>query len=156
MGGRRLVVAVTVLALAVGVVSVAVAASPLLGETKSTAVHVGLNYSDTWDNAENSHSLAQRCGSPKNGHVFWFTWENTVDTDSFEVDTAGSSIDTVLSVYEGGKWLGCSDDYPGPPTDLGSSSRVNFHAQQGKTYYFAVTSYDGDDGGSFNFHGPCC
>jgi hypothetical protein len=38
-----------------GLVSGVVSASPLLGETKSAAVHVGIGYSDEWNDADNSH-----------------------------------------------------------------------------------------------------
>jgi hypothetical protein len=145
---RRLVVAVAVLALVGGVASVAMSAPPLLGETKSTAVSVGISSGNTWNNADNPHSLRQSCGSDKNSHVFWFKWFNNVDTDHFAATTDGSSIDTVLSVYENGKRIGCDDDGGLANND----SRVEFDAVQGKTYYFAVTSYDGEDGGDFVFN----
>jgi C1A family cysteine protease len=68
----------------------------------------------------------------------------------YEVDTLGSTYDTVLNVYEdmgGGVYNpnSCNDD------DIGLTSRTVFYGASGTTYYIGVTEYGslnlGSDGG---------
>ncbi len=62
----------------------------------------------------------------------------------YVIDTSGSLIDTVLSVWDGceGASLGCNDD-AGPEV---LSSRLPVHLAMGQTVLIAVDGYDGETG----------
>src|SRR5262249_35458143 len=65
----------------------------------------------------------------------------------FAAQAYGSSIDTVLAVYNAsGLRLAYSDDFaPGWSTD----SQLSVNLQAGQRYYFGITNYIGSAGGSY-------
>src|SRR2546425_3031005 len=76
------------------------------------------------------------------GHSVWFNW-TAPRTTTIQVDTLGSSFDTVLAVYSGSAInalnpIASNDDAPG----LGTlSSLVQFSAIQGTVYRIAIDSF---------------
>ena len=82
------------------------------------------------------------------GHSIWYVWTAGADGD-VDVDTSGSSFDTLLGVYRGGAVgalaaVATSDDADGLLT-----SHARFHATAGTTYMFAVDGKGGATGRLF-------
>jgi hypothetical protein len=130
--------------------TVAVAAPPGDGFTRHTAIEVTLpSTTGPIDSTNAPHSISRRIGGQScssagtDGHVVWFKWEATLSTGPINVDTLGSTYDTVLYVFQQGKLIECNDDaFQGTV-----HSFVDFFSVAGKTYYFAVAAFDGDAGG---------
>src|SRR5436309_11531286 len=76
------------------------------------------------------------------GHSVWFNW-TAPRTMPIQIDTLGSSFDTVLGVYTGSavnalNLIASNDDAPG----LGTlSSLVQFSALEGMVYRMAIDSF---------------
>jgi hypothetical protein len=123
------VVAVSSLVVVLGLtVPVTAAAPPNDGRTG--AIEVGpLPFSTTQDTEEATASGPRRCGN--NGSVF-FRFAPKV-TDRVQVDTVGSSYDTILTVFtstDGERNLiACSDDW------IGAAAAVRFTAVAGVKYF---------------------
>ncbi|PWT90000.1 MAG: hypothetical protein C5B55_10395 [Blastocatellia bacterium] len=108
-------------------------------------VYYGANYGGTKECTEAPHA-----GNPATASV-WYRWTAPVSGTIF-VSTQGSSIDTVLDVYQGSSLNVCSlptaiasnDDIGGFDT----TSRLSFVATANSVYYIAVDSKFGT--GPFN------
>jgi hypothetical protein len=135
---------ITALLLAGAFAANALAANP--GFSKSTAIAVSFGSSGTIDSSlSTTLDRHPKCGSPDgNGHVVWFT-ATAPTTGTVTADTLGSVYDTVLTVYERGKFVACNDDASGLP---GRVSQVTFNVVAGKKYYFQVAAFSTVDGGS--------
>lgn len=123
------VVAVSSLVVVLGLtVPVTAAAPPNDGRTG--AIEVGpLPFSTTQDTEEATASGPRKCGN--NGSVF-FRFAPKV-TDRVQVDTVGSSYDTILTVFTSAdgerNLIGCSDDW------IGAAAAVRFTAVAGVKYF---------------------
>lgn len=87
----------------------------------------------------------QHAGTPALATVWW-TWTAPANLE-IEVDTLGSTFDTVLAVYTGSVVgaltpVASNSDVAGDVT-----SRVGFHAVAGTVYHIAVGSAEGAEGG---------
>jgi hypothetical protein len=112
------------------------------GFSKKTAIEANVGGSASVNSAgSTSTDTRPDCGADENGHVVWFTFTATSSQD-LTADTFGSAYDTVLDVYQRGKFIDCNDDFG----DL--QSRVGFQATAGRTYYFKVAAYDDTAGGN--------
>jgi hypothetical protein len=133
---------------AAAVASAAVAAPPADGYTRHTAIPASLG-TTTFDST-NAPKSKNSCGSNDgDGHFVYFKWDAT-ESATITADTQGSAYDTVMIVYLNGKQIGCNDDTNTSGTCGGSATHcsvVTFDSVEGRTYYFAVGAYDGDDGG---------
>ncbi len=140
---RKLLVAIAGLTVAsVAAVSVALAApaEPGSGFSKHTAIEA--DFGSTFaSNLLAPRSIKQGCGADRNNHAVWFKFTPPISA-TVEATTEGSSIDTVLAVYQNGKRLDCDDD-----SGSGFASSLTFEATAGTTYYFTVTSFDDSAGG---------
>ena len=148
MSYRKLLVALTVLAVASAVTApVALSAPPEPGFSKSTAIDADFG-TTLIDSTNAPRSIRQGCGDTKNDHAVWFKFETTTPatitadtTDSFTDEL--ESVDTVLAVYARGKRIDCNDDID----STNHWSRVTLSAEAGTTYYFSVASFDQTTGG---------
>lgn len=92
------------------------------------------------------------CGNQSTGKNVWYRFTSPA-SGVITVDTFGSAYDTILSAYTGSCGTlseipgGCNDDFQPPDR----SSRLQFEAVAGTTYYFQVSAYSGD-GGPLSFH----
>jgi hypothetical protein len=85
------------------------------------------------------------------GNSVWFRW-TPIGDGTVDIDTCGSTIDTLLAVYTGSSVnaltpvpTAANDDTPGcDPSDTGS--RVSFPVQSGTTYLIAVDGKGGAQG----------
>ncbi len=96
----------------------------------------------------------QSCGSqvtPTDSNSVWFRF-TAPSAGTLTLSTAGSSYDTVLSVWTGQRGslnlVACNDD--AVPGSL-LTSLVNFPASGGTTYSIEVTEFGSPGGGSLNF-----
>lgn len=88
-------------------------------------------------------------GNPVETSV-WFAWTATA-TGAVRVDTAGSSYDTDLTIYDTSAGtafadlveIGCGADEGGPPDYLAAGQAL---VTQGQTYYFQVDGYNSATG----------
>jgi hypothetical protein len=101
---------------------------------------------DTSEGATKEPGEPAHAGNP-GGASIWYRWTAPISGQTV-VDTAGSSYDTLLGIYEGSSVgslveVGSSDD-----VTLGSdtSSLVSFEAVAGQTYEIAVDGYGGATG----------
>ncbi|MFN0070554.1 MAG: fibronectin type III domain-containing protein [Chloroflexota bacterium] len=83
--------------------------------------------------------------NPTTGKTVWYRYTPTANA-TITVDTAGSGFDTVLAAYTGSTLAGltrliCNDDITGAQT-----SRVQFSATAGTTYYVQAGGYGGAGG----------
>jgi hypothetical protein len=125
--------------------STALAAPPSSepGFSKKTAIPVTVGGSASVNSATSTNTVTRpQCGADTNGHAVWFKFTATTDQD-LTADTAGSEYDTVLDVYQRGKFLGCNDDdFSGSLCgSVGRCSTVGFFATAGRTYYFRVAAF---------------
>lgn len=79
------------------------------------------------------------------GASIWLEWTATETTHVF-IDTLGSSIDTLLAVYQGDDvttlaWVASNDDMEGATT-----SALDFYATAGTTYRIAIDGKNGAQG----------
>jgi hypothetical protein len=115
------------------------------------------NSGATWEPGEPAHA-----GVP-GGKSVWWRW-TAPTTARYQLDTSGSTLDTLLAVYTGTALtnlsLVASNDNAGPGI---FSSLLTFNATAGMNYFFAVDGWQGRSEGSlFNLHlnpqgltGPC-
>jgi hypothetical protein len=126
--------------------SAALAAPPSSepGFSKKTAIEVNVGGSASVNSATSTiNDTRTHCGADTNTHVVWFTFTATSSQD-LTADTFASGYDTVLDVYQRGKFIDCNDDIP----FAAARSAVGFTATAGRTYYFKVAAFDGFDGGT--------
>jgi hypothetical protein len=135
--------------------AVAVAASPGDGFTRGNAIEVTFppTFNATVDSTNAPHSIRRKigdsfCGSSLgDSNVVWFKWTATTSLGPINVHTTGSSYDTVLYLFEGGKLIECDDDTAflgiGCPVESGQThcSFVDFRPVLGKKYKFAVAQF---------------
>ncbi len=97
----------------------------------SRAKVYGTNQEATMEPGERSHGN-------QGSHSVWWRWTSPRNS-KVVVSTAGSSLDTVLSVYTGDtlESLQLIAENDNSATNI-TSSRVDFLADMGKTYYFAI------------------
>jgi hypothetical protein len=136
--------------------AVAVAAPAEDGFARHTAIEANFPGTTTFDSTNAPATISrtfdgQSCSSAgTDSHVVWFKWKATESSGIFAT-TVGSSYDTVLYVFRGGKLIGCNDDEdllgPGCGSSEPRCSRVAFTSMTGPTYYFSVAAYDGTAGG---------
>jgi hypothetical protein len=133
--------------------STALAAQPSSepGFSKKTAIEVNVGGSASVDSAASTNTVTRpQCGADTNSHAVWFTFTAT-STQDLTADTAGSAYDTVLDVYQRGKFLACNDDNENGAVSCGGAglcSTVGFMATAGRTYYFRVAAFDSRNGGN--------
>jgi Zn-dependent metalloprotease len=100
---------------------------------------MGANVGATKEAGEPNHA-----GS-SGGSSVWWTW-TPLGSGSVQIDTIGSSFDTLLGVYTGSSVSSlttvASDDDGGG----GFTSKVTFNAVAGRTYQIAVDGYGGASG----------
>ena len=123
----------------------ALAASSDPGFSKRTAIPIPLDVGTASVDSTGSTASDARthCGDATNTHVVWFK-ATAPQTQLMSANTVGSNEDTVLDVYQGGKFIGCNDDID-PLTNHQSS--VTFDAIAGRTYFFKVARFDNGGGG---------
>jgi hypothetical protein len=152
------VAGLVVVALGAGV---AVSAPPDAGFTKHKAIEVTFPPASTTtiDSTNAPHSISRKIGGQScsnagtDSHVVWFKWTATTGPGPIDVDTTGSSYDTVLYLFKGGKLIACNDDSIvlgiGCPVASGQPrcSLLEFSSVVGTTYYFAVAAFDDSAGG---------
>ena len=107
----------------------------------SLAATVGTTVAATHEAAEPSH-VNSTLGSTAS---IWYQWTATED-GSLDLQTQGSSYDTLLAVYSGSSIsgltaVGANDDAPG-----GLWSRLSLDVTAGTTYKIAVDGYGGRSG----------
>ena len=108
------------------------------GDAEVVAVPAAVTASTVGATTEPGEPLT--CGAAPLGATLWYAMTPTEDLD-VAVDTAGSGFDTVLAVYTG-SGLGsltqvtCDDDH------LGTTSRVEFVALDGVTYWIQIGGYE--------------
>jgi hypothetical protein len=120
--------------------SSAVRAAPVNDDFSSAATIGPLPYSTTVDTSEATLESGepQPCiGSTK---TVWFAFTAPA-TGSYQIDTFGSSFDTVFSVYTGSSlsglsYIDCADD-----TVTGSQSRLQLQATAGTVYRIQAGGY---------------
>jgi len=104
------------------------------------ATMTGTNVGATKESGEPNHA------GNSGGKSVWWTWTPRV-SGSVQIDTIGSSFDTLLGVYTGSSvsalTLVTSDDESGG----NYTSRVSFAAVAGTAYQIAVDGYGADAGG---------
>jgi hypothetical protein len=88
------------------------------------------------------------------GASLWYAWTPSF-SGTASIDTAGSSIDTLLGVYTGSSvsaltTIGSNDDI----SSVDTTSRVCFSAVAATTYLIAVDGYDDDEGAITLTYGP--
>jgi hypothetical protein len=127
---------------------VSIAQAPENDERATAVVVPGLPFTHTVNTTEATAAPddPQDCGF---GPSVWYRFTATADARLLAT-TFGSDYDTVLGVYvdEGGglTLLGCNDD-------TGTlQSAVAFDAIAGQTYYFLVTPFAGEGGGTLVFN----
>jgi hypothetical protein len=85
-------------------------------------------------------------------HVVWFKWKATASA-LIRATTLGSTHDTVLYLFRGGRLIACDDDDANLGTGCPSGgpdtfcSNVGFQSVEGKTYYFGVAAFGSKAGG---------
>ena len=84
------------------------------------------------------------CGSNGNAPDVIYTWTAPA-ADFYQIDTNGSTFDTVLHVYDGtdacGMLLSCDDD-----TGLGTQSLLGLNLAAGQTIAIVVDGYSANSG----------
>lgn len=80
------------------------------------------------------------------GKTVWYQW-TAPNAATYTADTTGSSLDTVLAVYQGSSLIpvACNDD--APP----SGSKVDFSTTSNALYYFQISGYNNYEA-SYVFH----
>lgn len=103
---------------------------------------------DTLDAIKERTDPAMSCATSAGAGV-WYSF-STSGGRQVEIDTAGSSYDTVLAVYTGGPDgftpVACNDD------NGGVQSRVAFRALINVTYHVLVAAFDSNRGGQLAVH----
>lgn len=86
------------------------------------------------------------CGNSNTSPDVWYKYTPPMDA-TLRIDTCGSSLDTVLSVYDGcgGTELACNDECEGVACQ-GPASCVAVAVQAGRTYLIRVAGADGATG----------
>lgn len=107
----------------------------------STANASGNNLGASAETSENDHA-----GLPATQSV-WYRW-TAPDNLTYQVDTCGSSADTLLDVFPDGPTFPLSAAIASNDDSCGTSSKLSFNAVSGLTYLIAVDT-DGL-GGAFN------
>jgi hypothetical protein len=79
------------------------------------------------------------------GSSVWYSW-TAPGSGSWQLDTAGSSFDTLLAVYTGTSVAALSLVASNDDSGIGVTSQLTFNATAGTTYYFAVDGYGGVTG----------
>jgi hypothetical protein len=115
------------------------------GFSKKTAIPVIVGGNASVNSGTSTNTVTRpKCGDLDNGngHAVWFKFTATTSQD-LTADTAGSEYDTVLDVYQRGKFLGCNDDdFSGSLCgSVDRCSTVGFFATAGRTYYFRVAAF---------------
>ena len=84
------------------------------------------------------------CTTPSESNSAIFSW-TAPTTATVHFSTAGSSVDTVLSVFsaEGCAELGCNDD---DDSAVGNSSSVTVAVEAGESYLVVVSGFNGQSG----------
>ena len=78
-------------------------------------------------------------------HTVWYAFEGT--GGPVTVDTAGSSIDTIVGVYDAGlTQLACVDDVTEEPDGFSLQAAVTVDTEPGATYLVQVGGFGGDRG----------
>ncbi len=90
------------------------------------------------------------CGNSSGASDVWYTITPTC-TGPVQLDTCGSSFDTVLSVHSGcpgttANQIACNDDQTAAYCPGIRNSLLTFNAVSGTTYRVRVTGYQGDNG----------
>lgn len=87
------------------------------------------------------------------GHSVWYTYTPQGNVKTFDVDTAGSTYDTVLGVYTGSpgnlQEVDCDDD---TCCELTSHLLIDNKENPQQKYYILVGSYENADGGKLKLH----
>lgn len=79
--------------------------------------------------------------------TIWYEW--TPDFGGwYEVNTVGSSVDTILSVWTGTTLASLQQVHVNDEADSGSVSRVRFSASGGTTYFFCIAGKAGQTRGA--------
>ena len=86
------------------------------------------------------------------GKSLWWKWTSPVNGD-FVISTHGSEFDTVLAVYTGDSLGLINTTFNDDANAMDWTSRVNFSAVAGTTYYIAVDSYRSDAAGKVILNG---
>ncbi|HEU4388818.1 MAG TPA: hypothetical protein VFV34_13535 [Blastocatellia bacterium] len=113
-------------------------------------VIASLPFSDSQDisTATSSPDDPPTCANTVGSNTVWYSLTSPADT-FYGIDTAGSSFDTVLSVYTGScgslVQMACSDDFG---HGAGNNSVVVFQARAGTRYFIEVAAKG--TGGVFN------
>lgn len=79
------------------------------------------------------------------GHSVWYRW-TAPENGAGILSAAGSSFDTLLSVYAGGSLTNLTFVASNDDADGGATSKVQFQAKAGTTYQIAVDGYGGESG----------
>jgi CSLREA domain-containing protein len=109
-----------------------------LAITGTSATVTGTNVNATKETGEPSHA------GNSGGKSVWWTWTPS-STSSVQIDTFGSSFDTLLGVYTGSSFpltFEASNDDSG----AGLTSKVTFGAVANTAYQIAVDGYGGASG----------
>jgi hypothetical protein len=133
-------------------VAVQVSGSPSDDIAAAMEVEFGTSYTVGGEKAGPEEVSCEGRGS---GGSVWFTWIAN-RSGSVQLNTFGSSYDTVLSVYlrsggspttaNPGELQACNDDYGG------LLSRIQFSAIEGQLYYIHVRLYSGSAVGTLKIN----
>ncbi|HYC78316.1 MAG TPA: hypothetical protein VEI02_11880, partial [Planctomycetota bacterium] len=114
----------------------------------------GLNTGLTNVGASNSPQMSSACGFM--GADLWYSFTPTC-SGNLVIETCGSSIDTVIAVWDGcpgtGVEIACNDNANTGPCQFSSSSLISTPVIVGNTYYIEVGGWGGQTGGfQLNVH----
>ena len=132
------------------IASGALAAAPGNDEATGATLISGLPYTTTQDTTSatvNAADPSHSCTASQDSHTVWFRYVANF-TGLLQVNTVGSSPDTVLTAYPGtttpGAVLACNDDALG----FTLLSGIGFNVVSGQSYLLEVSSYHQTAGGS--------
>jgi len=87
------------------------------------------------------------------GHSVWYTFTPDSDETDVDIDTYGSTYDTILAVYTGSPGnltqLACNDEALSKIDDW---SHLKLHLNVGQKYWILVGAHGSDPGGKLKFH----
>ncbi len=132
-------------------------AAPPANDNFASAVALTTGTAKTGTNAEATlqagEPVPQGQTATSYGGSVWYTWTST-SAGWYEVNTLGSSFDTVLSVWSGSTLTGltaihANDDAPDDPAGDSLQSRLMFQAAASTTYRIAVGGWKDDTAPTF-------
>lgn len=120
------------------------------------AVLVGIDDTIVGDLSLATNDGVSGCSSTSGDRDVWYRWIPSNCSHHLILDTCGSSIDTVLSVFIGGcgkmTEIACSDDTgDGPCSGAGGSAYLNVPVSPGSQYWIRVAGANGASG-PFTLH----